>query len=383
MFTSVNSYLIFLLSFALQGCLSAEVKSKKNLGIHSVSASTSLMKFQNHLKRITHESIASTSVAIIRDGDVFKASSQQVHDDTQFYIGSASKHMTAYMLLATLNEKYPGTPLQFLLSRNLKALFPNSTFLKSIGKNWITEISFLDLLTHKSGLSDYIDTYGDGLTVPESLNKPISPVELIQSISFDPSKKYFYSNSNYLLIGKLIEEINGQNLNQVFEKFIKLPAAMNSSFCPVVGNYFTLRASRCCKRLAPNLNEKVFLDMSNVVGAGSVISTREDLIKWSNYFFKSAPKVLRETMLKNYGLDSDGDMIHLGLNTQVSTHLGAFIGHQGDIDSFSSFVGFAPQCNTLVIFLSNNKQDSNRLMESLISWVSEPQEEGSSSSCIE
>lgn len=67
-------------------------------------------------------------------------------------------------------------------------------------------------------------------------------------------------------------------------------------------------------------------------------------------------------------------MINLGLNTQISTHLGDFIGHQGDLDSFSSFFGYAPKSDALVIILSNNKLDSNNLMESLISWISEPEE---------
>ncbi len=341
---------------------------------NSAYASDSMKQFQDNLEKITHESTASSTVAIVRGGKVFKASSKQVNDGTQFYIGSASKHMTAYMMLATLHEKYPGTQLQELLSTKLNVLFPDSALLKSIGKDWISEVSLLDLLTHRSGLSDYLNSYGDGLTVPESLNKPISSVELLRSISFDASKKHLYSNSNYLLVGKLIEETNSDTLDHVFDRFIKLPAGMTSSFCPVSKNYFALKSSTCLEQLAPNLNEKVFLDMSNAVGTGSVISTRDDLIKWGAYLFKSSPKVIRDAMLENYGTESDGDIINLGLNTQSSTHLGDFIGHQGDLDSFSSFFGYAPKSDTLVIILSNNKADSNNLMESLISWISEPEE---------
>lgn len=73
--------------------------------------------------------------------------------------------------------------------------------------------------------------------------------------------------------------------------------------------------------------------MPNAVGSGSVISTIDDLIKWGNYLYKSSPKIITDAMLENYGADSDGDIINLGLNTQGSTNLGDFIGHQGDIDS--------------------------------------------------
>jgi len=114
--------------------------------------------------------------------------------------------------------------------------------------------------------------------------------------------------------------------------------------------------------------------MSNAIGAGSVISTSSDLIKWGNYLFKSAPKMITDVMLQNYGTDPDGDIINLGLATQYTNHLDCFIGHQGGIDSFSSFFGYAPRSDALIIILSNNNIDANQLMESLIAWVSEPEE---------
>ena len=154
-----------------------------------------MKQFQDNLEKITHESTASSTVAIVRGGKVFKTSSKQANDDTQFYIGSTSKHMTAYRMLATLYEKYPSRSLKELLNKKLNVLFPDCVLLKAIGKDWISEVSLLDLLTHRSGLSDYLDSYGDGLTVPKSLNKPISAIELLRSISFDASKKHLKSIS--------------------------------------------------------------------------------------------------------------------------------------------------------------------------------------------
>ena len=80
-------------------------------------ASDSMKQFQDNLEKITHQSTANSTVAIVRGSKIFKTSSKQANDDTQFYIGSASKHMTAYMMLATLHEKYPGVPLKELLDK--------------------------------------------------------------------------------------------------------------------------------------------------------------------------------------------------------------------------------------------------------------------------
>ncbi len=154
---------------------------------------------------------------------------------------------------------------------------------------------------------------------------------------------------------------------------------MQSSFAPVIGNYFALKQLPCFSDLTHNsglpLGNKqyLFADMTSAVGTGNVISTREDLIKWGNYLFHLAPKVITETMLQNYGADSDGDIINLGLSGQATNHLGDFIGHQGGIDSFSSFFGYVPKNDTLVIILSNNNHDANQLMDSLITWTSEPE----------
>ncbi|GAB4224411.1 MAG: hypothetical protein Tsb005_21530 [Gammaproteobacteria bacterium] len=68
--------------------------------------------------------------------------------------------------------------------------------------------------------------------------------------------------------------------------------------------------------------------MANAIGAGNIISTRGDLIKWGNYLFKSAPKVIRDAMLENYGVDPDGDIINLGFATADTRHLGDLIGHR-------------------------------------------------------
>lgn len=341
----------------------------------SAYASDSMKQFQYNLEKTTHNSKASSTVAIVRGGSVFQTSSKSVADNTQFYIGSVSKHITAYMLLASLHEQYPGVPLSELLNQKIDSLFLGSPILKSIGKDWTSKVTLLDLLTRRSGLSDYLDSYGDGHSISEALNQPISASELLLSISFNPEKKHLYSNSNYLLIGKLIEEINGDNLANVFERVVKVPAGMDLSFCPVSLNYFSLKDSACCKNLAPNLNDTVFIDMTNAIGGGNIISTRGDLIKWGRYLFKSAPEEIRSAMLKNYGMDPDGDIINLGLDTSETTHLGDLIGHQGGIDSFSSFFGYAPKSDTLIIILSNSNDDANLLMENLISWISEPEED--------
>jgi len=84
------------------------------------------------------------------------------------------KHITTYMMLASLHKQYPGVPLKASIHRKLNILFPGSSLLKA--KDRVSKVSLLYGFTYRSGLSDYLDSDGDGLIVPESLNQRICSV---------------------------------------------------------------------------------------------------------------------------------------------------------------------------------------------------------------
>lgn len=154
---------------------------------------------------------------------------------------------------------------------------------------------------------------------------------------------------------------------------------MKSSFCPVSDNYLIFKESPDFVDLAPSTGGTiegqlgtVFVDMSHAIGSGSVISTSADLIKWGNYLFKDAPKVIRDNMLHDYG-SIDSGIINLGLGVQDTPQLGKWIGHCGGIECFSSVFTYAPESDTMIIALNNNEDEFDQLMESLGSWLQEPE----------
>ena len=212
-------------------------------------------------------------------------------------------------------------------------------------------------------------------------------MKLLKSISFNPEKAYLYSNSNYLLAGKLLEELHHDTFDHVFEKLIKAPAGMQLSFAPVIDNYFSLKELPYFSHLTHNSglhlgNQKYsFIDMANAVGTGNIVSTANDLARWGAYLTSKASKEITTLMFDNYGLDDDGDIVNLGLTTSDTDHLGDFISWKGGQDSYASVFGWAPKSNTFIIILSNDMADQdrpntdfNRLMDSFISWISEPEE---------
>ncbi len=285
---------------------------------------------------------------------------EKVTPESQFYIGSVSKHITAFMLLKTLKQKNPTQDLKELLQAPLLITFLYSKLLRKIDKAWVEKISLLDLLTHYSGLSEFIDEYQYNEQKKLALNNPIESLQILQSVKFNPTKPYLYSNTNYFLIAELMEELQNDSYEQLFQKFVKEPANMMDSYAPSGGNYHSFKQDPHFKELQPNLNTEIFLDFKNAKGCGGIISTANDMAKWNHYFYTQVEPELRSIMLSNYGADKDGTSMNLGLGTEKTSV--EIIGAQGEQDSYLSSIGYLPPYDLSYVILSNNYQDYKKLM---------------------
>lgn len=331
------------------------------LFFHSACASDQInQKIQLLQKELANlqPSLIGSIISIHSNQYDFSYASENVTEESQFYIGSLSKQMTAFMFLKTLTKKEPDPQkLKEMLNQPLISTFPNSPILKSINQPWINQITSLDLLTHRSGLSNFVDTF------QYDLNKPIDTVHLLQSISFIPTTSYSYSNTNYLILAKLIEEINQQSFDKSFNEMIAEPLNFFHSSCPIQGNYHTFKLNNYFEPLLPNLNEDFFIDMHNAIGTGNIISSSADLIKWNKYLHETLEPELKQLIFEKYCRDEES-WIHFGLTTE-ETSLGPLIGFQGGQDSFHSFLGYFPNHQLHIVILSNNSQSFETLMSTL------------------
>ncbi|OGT37596.1 MAG: hypothetical protein A3F11_10195 [Gammaproteobacteria bacterium RIFCSPHIGHO2_12_FULL_37_14] len=326
-----------------------------------------MKNLQSQLEKIQPQ-LNGSIILIDNEKDKFAYSSNNVSDKSQFYIGSLTKQFTAFIFLNLLHKKHPSEDIEKLLNRKLSEEFPDSNILKSLDKSWVTEISLLDLLTHRSGLSDYIEAYVFQLKQPELLSKPIDAKSILQVVSFDPEKNYRYSNTNYFLLGKLIEEMQGENFDQAFNTLIKTPAKMDFSYAPTQDNFHMFIQENRFQNLVPDMNKEIFIDVANAIGTGNIISTSEDLLSWNKYLYSESNAEIRKIMLKGFFQDEDGDIVNLGLTTS-QTNFGPLIGFQGGQDSYHSFLGYLPSHKLNIVILSNNTEDFEKLMGIFINFL--------------
>src|SRR5579872_7096747 len=118
---------------------------------------------------------------------------------TKFRLGSITKQFTAACILR-LEEM-----------GKLKIEDPIKKYLPDAPAAW-DKITFFHLLTHTSGIPSFT-SFPDYRSTEAA---PTTPEKLVarfrdKPLDFEPGEKWSYSNSGYVLLGYLIEQISGQS----------------------------------------------------------------------------------------------------------------------------------------------------------------------------
>jgi CubicO group peptidase (beta-lactamase class C family) len=206
-------------------------------------------------------------------------------------------------------------------------------------------ISIHNLLTHTSGLPNYTD-FGD---YEATQMLPATPAELVarfrdKPLLFPPGSQYMYENSDYVLLGQIIEQVSGQSYADFLRSAIFEPLGMrDSGVDPGAGGEGQAIGYRVPGELAPAL------DTSTLFAAGSLYSTIEDLHRWDQALTsgKLLPKPLLEVMWTPFMRD-------YGYGWWIADFNGHHeISHPGLIDGFATVIAHYPDDHLTVIVLSN------------------------------
>lgn len=209
--------------------------------------------------------------------------------DQPFHVASVGKLFTA-TILYQLNEEGKinlDTPIITVIGKEkLANLFVYG------GVDYSDKVSFRQLISHTSGIADYFGgPVLSGETMPNLLeaqsDKVWQPQELLdfsinhQEAMFEPGKGYLYSDTGYVLLGLLIELIEGKSFETVLEDRFFKPLQMTDS-------YMSMRSSPLSGEVKPIadlwLNGVEFGDKNALSvdwAGGGVISTLDDLMKFS------------------------------------------------------------------------------------------------------
>ena len=137
-----------------------------------------------------------------------------------FKIASIGKLYVAVSIAKLVNDK------RLSLDKTLADYFP-----ELVGEIENAEkITLKMMVQHRSGIPNYIDhpTYWDN--TPYSSSEALLELAIEMPTSFEPDEGYGYSNTNYLLLSKIIDQVVGYSHDQYIKEEILIPLELNNTF---------------------------------------------------------------------------------------------------------------------------------------------------------
>jgi CubicO group peptidase (beta-lactamase class C family) len=150
-------------------------------------------------------------------------------------------------------------------------------------------VTIRHLVHHTSGLRDYgalLIMTGWRLDHPLNTADFIDVVSKQKSLNFAPGEKFMYSNTNYALLGMIVERVSGRAFGDFMKTEVFTPLGMNNTI--VRSDPLTIvpnRASNYTPRKDGGYKLNYVWGFSKVMGPGSVHTTLEDLAKWDANFY--------------------------------------------------------------------------------------------------
>lgn len=188
---------------------------------------------------------------------------------TKFFIGSITKQFTAVAILR-LNDR-----------GDLNLNDPITKYLPDYPHKTGDKITIHYLLSHTSGIPNYTDVPSVIINRTNWIS-PSSLMELFKNepLEFEPGSAFSYSNSNYILLGAIVEKITGQSFEAFLHRDILRPLEMfNTGYArreagvPGRADGYTLD-----NRMVPVSALPVSFSVLHT--AGALYSTTEDLLLW-------------------------------------------------------------------------------------------------------
>lgn len=272
-------------------------------------------------------------------------------DENSLYrIGSISKTFTAVMVMKAVEKG------KISLDQTLDKYYPT---VPNAGK-----ITIGHLLQHRSGIYNFTAAE-DYLTWCTQYK---SRAELLAIIvrggsDFEPGSKASYSNSNYVLLSMILEKIYGKPYGVLLKKQITKPLGLKYT---IWGGKVDPAMNQCrsyTHKSGWTLEQET--NMSVPLGAGGIVSTPSDLVKFSDALFGG--KVVSSESL---GLmRTFKDQIGLGL-FKIPFYDKTAFGHSGGIDGFTSVFGHFPDDHISYAQTSNGSNtNTNNISIAVLSAI--------------
>ena len=280
-----------------------------------------------------------------------------LNDSSVFELASVSKQFTA-MCIMILQERG-----KLNYSDDVRKYIPELPY---------QGMTIRHLLTHTSGIPDYMDLFSKDWNLSDiAFNKDV--IELLAkkkpAILFKPGEKWEYSNTAFVLLASLIERVSGMAFGEFLAQNIFTPLDMQHSRTyntrrskrEIIPNYaygFVYHDSLKRFILPDSVKELSFvITLDGIQGDGIVNTTTGDLFKWDQalYTEKLVKHATLEEAFTPSKLNNDS-IARYGFGWGISgdSVSGKIVSHGGGWPGYNTFIVRYLDKNNCIIVLSNN-----------------------------
>lgn len=259
------------------------------ISMQTISA-TAKIKLQRIINRnIDQQNIFGTVLSISKGSDSLTISAGNLTGQSQYFIASVTKlFITAIVMRLRQDEKLG-------LDDNISAYLPTD-ILKELhiykGHDYSDLIKIRHLLSHTSGLPDYfLQKRENGVSLVKELISGNDrkwtfqeAIEIAKSMQphFKPGQKgkAFYSDTNFQLLGKIIESNMDRKLSEILDEFVISPLNLKKTYL-----YQDVTDARPAEVYYKSGHARIPLAMSSFWADGSIVSTAEESTVFLRSFF--------------------------------------------------------------------------------------------------
>ena len=255
---------------------------------------------------------------------------------------------------------------------------PISDYLTLNSPNVDESATIFQLLSHWTGINGYFTT--DLWDVVEgNLDTPLTPLEVSQYIlepTNAPGVTHEYSNSNYLLLGMIIEEVTGQTVGEVMRERFWTPLQLNNVYFGanenIQGTIATPWRDGDGNGTLEDISDEYRAAYHSVFYcAADVFTTASDLSMWAKHLYggNALTEVSRQKMMTSYFDYGHPIFLGYGLGVRKNVYAGRTMwGHTGGMRGYGSHMFYDPISKVSIAVLNNQSrsEDGPALRQELI-----------------
>ncbi|MEM6515528.1 MAG: serine hydrolase domain-containing protein [Bacteroidota bacterium] len=328
----------------------------------SLQAQYNFEKIDSLVNSKVAENHPGMAVGIIKDGEIiyekYLGLSNLQHkvkfdEKTRSNIASTAKQFTALMIL------------QLSLDNKLNLEDDIRKYLPKLYEDVEDKIRIRHILNHTSGVRDYVellDLEGNVWWKRFALSNDdiIELMEKQNDLSFKPGTEKYYSNTNYILLTKVIEEVSGKTFNDYSKQFFKSLGMNETSFVEKYMRVIPNRANPYTDWGRGEWWEVPTVTKTN--GEGFLFTTLRDQLTYE-IAVQNAKRDNNPLLIESQKPIANCEIKTYGYGLELEDRLGrTAVHHSGGTYGFHSQTYRFPEEQLSIFIMSNNGNISSNLI---------------------